>query len=113
MIHDLDLALSLAGGEVVQVDACGASMLGGEEDVASARLVTDRGCVIQLTASRVSQTTARKMNVWTSDASASIDFGERTVRWMTLSDEVAAGQVVCVLEAMKMENNVAADVAGT
>jgi acetyl-CoA/propionyl-CoA carboxylase biotin carboxyl carrier protein len=28
-------------------------------------------------------------------------------------DTVAAGQVVCVLEAMKMENNVTADVAGT
>ncbi|MCB0971115.1 MAG: biotin/lipoyl-binding protein, partial [Acidimicrobiales bacterium] len=28
-------------------------------------------------------------------------------------DTVTAGQVVCVLEAMKMENNVTADVAGT
>jgi acetyl-CoA/propionyl-CoA carboxylase biotin carboxyl carrier protein len=28
-------------------------------------------------------------------------------------DTVTAGQVVCVLEAMKMENNVASDVAGT
>ena len=32
---------------------------------------------------------------------------------VAVGDEVAAGQVVCVLEAMKMENNVAADVAGT
>ena len=30
-----------------------------------------------------------------------------------MGDTVEAGQVVCVLEAMKMENNVAADVAGT
>ena len=28
-------------------------------------------------------------------------------------DEVEAGQTVCVLEAMKMENNIAADKAGT
>ncbi|MGH9112061.1 MAG: biotin/lipoyl-containing protein, partial [Acidimicrobiales bacterium] len=28
-------------------------------------------------------------------------------------DEVALGQTVCVLEAMKMENNIAADKAGT
>ena len=32
---------------------------------------------------------------------------------VAVGDEVAAGQTVCVLEAMKMENNVATDVAGT
>ena len=32
---------------------------------------------------------------------------------VAVGDEVAAGQVVAVLEAMKMENNVATDVAGT
>ena len=32
---------------------------------------------------------------------------------VAVGDTVAAGQVVCVLEAMKMENNVAADIAGT
>jgi acetyl-CoA/propionyl-CoA carboxylase biotin carboxyl carrier protein len=32
---------------------------------------------------------------------------------VAVGDEVTAGQVVCVLEAMKMENNVATDVAGT
>jgi acetyl-CoA/propionyl-CoA carboxylase, biotin carboxylase, biotin carboxyl carrier protein len=32
---------------------------------------------------------------------------------VTVGDTVTAGQVVCVLEAMKMENNVQADVSGT
>ncbi|MCB0977504.1 MAG: biotin/lipoyl-binding protein, partial [Acidimicrobiales bacterium] len=32
---------------------------------------------------------------------------------VAVGDTVAAGQVLCVLEAMKMENNVASDVAGT
>ncbi|HEX2575672.1 MAG TPA: acetyl-CoA carboxylase biotin carboxylase subunit [Aquihabitans sp.] len=32
---------------------------------------------------------------------------------VAVGDTVTAGQVVCVLEAMKMENNVASDVAGT
>ena len=30
-----------------------------------------------------------------------------------VGDEVEAGQTVCVLEAMKMENNIAAEKAGT
>jgi acetyl-CoA/propionyl-CoA carboxylase biotin carboxyl carrier protein len=32
---------------------------------------------------------------------------------VAVGDEVEAGQVVCVLEAMKMENNISAEVAGT
>jgi biotin carboxyl carrier protein len=32
---------------------------------------------------------------------------------VAVGDAVTAGQVVCVLEAMKMENNVTSDVAGT
>ena len=32
---------------------------------------------------------------------------------VALGDKVEAGDTVCILEAMKMENNVAADKAGT
>ena len=32
---------------------------------------------------------------------------------VSVGDEVTVGQAVCVLEAMKMENNIAADKAGT
>jgi acetyl-CoA/propionyl-CoA carboxylase biotin carboxyl carrier protein len=32
---------------------------------------------------------------------------------VAVGDAVEAGDTVCVLEAMKMENNVAADIAGT
>jgi len=32
---------------------------------------------------------------------------------VAVGDQVAVGQTLCVLEAMKMENTVAADVAGT
>jgi acetyl-CoA/propionyl-CoA carboxylase biotin carboxyl carrier protein len=32
---------------------------------------------------------------------------------VAVGDEVAEGQALCVLEAMKMENNIAADKSGT
>ncbi|MBS1846706.1 MAG: acetyl-CoA carboxylase biotin carboxyl carrier protein subunit, partial [Actinobacteria bacterium] len=32
---------------------------------------------------------------------------------VAVGDEVAEGATICVLEAMKMENNIAADKAGT
>jgi predicted dehydrogenase len=74
MIHDLDIVLALAGSTVTEVQALGISVLGGHEDMATARLTFASGLVAQLTASRVSFQQERKMNIFTSRASASIDF---------------------------------------
>ena len=54
MIHDLDLLLALVRSPVRDVTALGASVLGGHEDVAQARVVFENGCVANLTASRIS-----------------------------------------------------------
>lgn len=74
MIHDLDVVLALARSPVARVQALGISMLGGHEDMATARLTFASGCVAQLTASRVSYTSRREMQVFTSRAFAAIDF---------------------------------------
>jgi predicted dehydrogenase len=77
MIHDIDLVLSLARGRLRKVDALGLSVLGGHEDVANARLEFDCGCVANLSASRVSSEAARRMQIWSARAFASIDFAAR------------------------------------
>lgn len=74
MIHDLDIVLALAGSEVIEVQALGISVLGGHEDMATARLTFASGCVAQLTASRVSPQQRRTMNIFTARGAASIDF---------------------------------------
>jgi predicted dehydrogenase len=74
MIHDLDIVLALANSTVTEVQALGISVLGGHEDMATARLTFASGLVAQLTASRVSFQQQRTMNIFTSRASASIDF---------------------------------------
>lgn len=78
MIHDIDLVLSLAGSPVRRVDAIGASVVGGHEDVANVRLEFENGCVANLSASRVSYEQIRRMHVWSSDGFAAIDFATRT-----------------------------------
>lgn len=78
MIHDIDLVLSLAGSEVRRVEALGASVLGGHEDVANARIEFASGCVASLSTSRVSYETVRRMQAWSHTAFAAIDFGTRT-----------------------------------
>jgi predicted dehydrogenase len=74
MIHDLDIVLSLAKSTVAEVQALGVSVLGGHEDMATARLTFASGCVANLSASRVSFQQKRAMTVFTSRGSASINF---------------------------------------
>ena len=80
MIHDLDLVLWMVRSPVRRVEALGLSVLGGQEDVANARLAFENGCVATLSASRVSHETVRRMHVWAPRAFASIDFATRTTR---------------------------------
>jgi predicted dehydrogenase len=78
MIHDIDLVLSLVREPVVRVEAIGLSVLGGHEDVANARLYFADGAVAALSACRVAYEAARRMQVWSARAFASIDFNQRT-----------------------------------
>lgn len=74
MIHDLDIVLALANSTVKDVQAMGISVLGGHEDMATARITFASGCVANLTASRVSFAQQRTMNILTSRAAATINF---------------------------------------
>jgi predicted dehydrogenase len=78
MVHDLDLAMTLAGSAVEGVLAIGTSIMGGHEDVAQARIQFANGCVANLSASRVSYRALRQMQVWSRESHASIDFATRT-----------------------------------
>jgi predicted dehydrogenase len=63
MIHDIDLALTLAGAPVAEVAASGASVMTGLNDVAEARLAFSNGVVATLAASRVAPRGERKLFV--------------------------------------------------
>jgi predicted dehydrogenase len=82
MIHDLDIAAELAGSEVVHVEAIGVPVLSATEDIANARLRFANGCVLNLTASRVSLEPLRKIRVFQSDAYIAIDFAAHEITVM-------------------------------
>jgi predicted dehydrogenase len=88
MIHDLDIVLSLAKSSVEDVQALGVSVLGGHEDMATARLTFASGCVAQLSASRVSFQQRRTMSIFTSRGSASINFATHEATVVKPCDEV-------------------------
>jgi predicted dehydrogenase len=99
MIHDLDLLLALGLGQPRSVDALGASVFGGHEDVANARISFAGGCVANLTASRVSGSPSRKMRAWAPEGYASLDFAKRTLTFIQPSADLRAGK----LDVMRME----------
>jgi predicted dehydrogenase len=78
MIHDIDLVLSLVQSPLRSVEAMGVSVLGGQEDVANARLRFECGCLATLSACRVSHEPVRRMQVWSPRVFAGIDFAART-----------------------------------
>lgn len=77
MIHDLDLVLSIVDSPLCEVRASGAMVLTEGIDIGNTRLEFENGCVANITASRVSAGTMRKMRIFQKDEYLSIDFGER------------------------------------
>ncbi len=73
MIHDIDLILSIVNAPVERIDAIGAPVLSGKEDIANTRLRFANGCVANVTASRVSLKTERKIRVFQGDSYVSAD----------------------------------------
>ena len=79
MIHDLDLILPLVGSAVTDLRASGVSVLTDGIDIANARLEFANGCVANLTASRTSTASLRRLRVFQHHEYISVDFGERRV----------------------------------
>ncbi len=64
MIHDIDIVMGLVASPVAKVEAVGTPVLSGTTDLANARIVFESGCVANITASRVSYKTERRVRVF-------------------------------------------------
>jgi predicted dehydrogenase len=76
MIHDIDMIIGLVGSRVESVDAVGTPVLGQRIDLANARITFESGCVANVTASRVSYKTERRMRVFARNHYLNCDLGE-------------------------------------
>lgn len=74
MIHDIDIILTLVKSPLTRIDANGVAVVSDEPDIANARLQFANGCVVNVTASRISQNKMRKMRIFQRDSYVSIDF---------------------------------------
>jgi predicted dehydrogenase len=74
MIHDIDLALTLAEGSVERVEAVGRAVLSDRLDFAQARVAFAGGAVACFTASRVSPAVERVTRLFDAAGSVTVDF---------------------------------------
>ena len=79
MIHDIDLVLTLAGDDPVEVRATGARVMSDHADFAVAQLAFPSGRSATITASRISLTMERRLRVLGSEGEMSVDFLGRSL----------------------------------
>ncbi len=77
MIHDLDIVLSLVDAELKEIRAAGISILSPKVDIANVRLQFSNGCVANLTASRASTETIRKLRLFQPGEYISVDYSRQ------------------------------------
>jgi predicted dehydrogenase len=104
MIHDIDLVQSLAGSEIVSIDAIGSPVFSGEIDIANARIRFANGCVANTTASRVSLKTERKLRIFEDAAYISLDLQQKILTLIRKRDAVPQpGQLPVTIEEANLE----------
>ena len=87
MIHDLDIVLAMVGTEPASIEAVGVPVLTERVDIANARIRFRNGCLVNLTASRISRDRVRKLRVFEPHAYVSLDYGAQEVEaWRVTRD---------------------------
>jgi hypothetical protein len=79
MIHDIDLIQSIVGSPIADIDAIGTRVFSDDIDIANARIRFESGCVANVTASRVSLKTERKLRIFDDERYVSVDLGQKVL----------------------------------
>ncbi len=74
MIHDIDIVLSVVKSPIKKIHANGVAVVSNTPDIANVRIEFHNGCVANLTASRISLQSMRKVRFFQRDAYITVDF---------------------------------------
>ena len=74
MIHDIDIIQTMVNSPIVKIVAHGSPVLSQSIDIANSRMTFSNRCVANVTASRVSFKTERKMRIFQANTYISIDY---------------------------------------
>ncbi|MBI3832035.1 MAG: Gfo/Idh/MocA family oxidoreductase [Planctomycetes bacterium] len=93
MIHDIDLAVALAGEEPAEIRAAGTPVFSKSEDVANARLEFPGGCVANVTASCVSLKKERKWRIFQDNGYLSLNLLDNEGVFIEKSEALKRGEI--------------------
>jgi len=77
MIHDIDIILNIVNDKVRLVNAVGHRIHSSHEDVASAQILFENGCIANILASRVTQYKERSLKISQKDSYVCLNYGEQ------------------------------------
>jgi predicted dehydrogenase len=77
MIHDIDIIQNMVHSPIISIEAQGTPVLTKAIDIANARINFANHCVANVTASRISFKTERKMRIFQEDSYVSIDYHKK------------------------------------
>ena len=100
MIHDLDVVLSLVDSDVESLEAVGVPVITNRVDIANARLRFANGCIVNLTASRISRDRVRKIRFFQPSAYVSIDYATQKLEVYRL---VKDGEAAATIQGGEMQ----------
>ena len=100
MIHDIDIVLGLTKSKVKNIDALGMKILTNHEDIANARIRFRNGTVCDLTASRVTSDSMRKIRIFQDDCYISIDYmAQEALIYRKINDQIVSEEIDIKKEA--------------
>lgn len=106
MIHDIDIILDIVKSDIKSMYVSGTQVLTDSTDIANVRLEFESGCVANVTASRVSAKTERKMRIFQDDAYLSVDFQNRILNeYKKGEEEMHPGIPEIISHEAEFENN--------
>lgn len=99
MIHDIDLILNFVKSGIRYCHALGAPVVTDNVDIANAHIEFENGAVANVTASRISNKSERKIRLFQQDGYLSIDFANRSITHI----HPGTGAETCPVPGMQME----------
>jgi len=91
MIHDIDILLSMVNSKVKDIQASGVKVVSKTIDIANARISFQNGCVANITASRISKGSMRKMRIFQEETYTTVDFLQKSVEIYHVEDNIPNG----------------------
>ncbi len=100
MIHDIDIILNIVKSPLQTIHTVGAPVVTRSTDIANARLIFENGATANVTVSRISRTNIRKMRIFQPGSYINVDFANKKVMTIHLTDDLLASgmprQVVAI-----------------